>query len=337
MNVLVDSKIPFIKGMIESVPGVAKAEYIAPEEFTRERVADADALFIRTRTRCNAALLEGSKVRFIGTATIGHDHIDRQWCAEHGITTTNAPGCNAPGVAQWVFAAIAACLPDCRPEETTLGIVGVGHIGKIVERWARSIGFKVLLNDPPRAALEGPQGFVSLDEIASQADIITFHTPLTHPPHEHASYHLCNANFLSKLAKRPLLLNAARGAVVDTDALIAAHAASLTRDLCIDCWEGEPEIRKDLMDIAAIATPHIAGYSLEGKHRASAMLINSFRTWAGLPADAAIEAAVRVPNTPRSLEDISLNYNILADDAMFRNEHTAMERLRNSYNYRHEP
>ena len=337
MNVLVDNKIPFIEGMLEAIPNVTKAEYIAPEEFTRERVAEADALFVRTRTRCDASLLEGSKVRFIGTATIGYDHIDRQWCAEHGITTRNAPGCNAPGVAQWAFAAIAACLPYCRPEETTLGIVGVGHIGKIVESWARSIGFKVLLNDPPRAEAEGQQGFVSLDEIAAQADIITFHTPLTRQPDEHASYHLCNAEFLSKLAKRPLLLNAARGPVVDTDALIAAHAAGLTRALAIDCWEGEPEIRKDLMDIAAIATPHIAGYSLEGKQRASAMLINSFRTWAGLPLDPGVEAAVRVPNTPRSLEDISLSYNIMADDAMFRKEHTEMERLRNNYCYRHEP
>ncbi|MCF0214571.1 MAG: 4-phosphoerythronate dehydrogenase [Muribaculaceae bacterium] len=337
MKILVDNVIPFIEGLLERLPGVDSVEYVAPEYFTAENVADADALFVRTRTRCNASLLEGSRVKFIATATIGLDHIDRDWCADNGIFATNAPGCNAPGVAQWVFAAIAQCLPDCRPQETTLGIVGVGHIGRVVEAWARAIGFRVLLNDPPREAAEGPEGFVSLDTIAREADIVTFHTPLSRPPYPWPSWHLCGADFLSKLERKPVILNAARGPVVDTASLIAAYKAGLTGKLAIDTWEGEPVISKELMNIATVATPHIAGYSLQGKQRATAMTVNYFREFIGLPRDKQLEAAIRMPEAPASVADVARSYDILADDRMYRLAPDDMERLRDSYDFRNEP
>ena len=164
----------FVEGLLEQFGTV---KYLAPEEISAERVQKADALFIRTRNRCDAALLDGSQCRFIGTATIGTDHIDLPYCASRGITAVNAPGCNAPAVAQYVMASILAI--SNRPiEQYTLGIIRRGHVGSIVERWARRMGMEALVNDPPRQAAEGGDNWSTLDEIAERADIITVHTPL---------------------------------------------------------------------------------------------------------------------------------------------------------------
>ena len=176
MKIIVEKNIPYIQGLLEPFGTV---EYLSANEITADTVRDADALFVRTRTKCNAALLEGSRVKFIATATIGTDHIDLPYCREKGITVRNAPGCNAPAVAQYVFATIARWMEGkpMSPRELTLGVIGVGNVGKIIVRWARNLGFNVLECDPPRQRAEGGS-FVSLDEIARTADIITFHTPL---------------------------------------------------------------------------------------------------------------------------------------------------------------
>jgi len=156
MKIVIEKNIPFIKGLLEPW---AEISYLAPEEITPQNMADADALITRTRTRCNRELLEGSRCRFIATATIGTDHIDLDYCKEAGITVANAPGCNAPAVAQYVFASIAEVMKrqdDLRtPEELTLGVVGVGNVGRVIARWGRILGMKVLCCDPPRAEAEG--------------------------------------------------------------------------------------------------------------------------------------------------------------------------------------
>lgn len=313
MRILIENHIPFIRGIAEAAGHQVK--YLEPDEFTPENIKDADALIIRTRTKCNASLLEGSKVKRIATATIGTDHIDLDYCRSHGIEVFNAPGCNAPGVAQYVLSIIARLKPDCR----CLGIIGVGHVGSIVERWARSNGLNVLLCDPPRAALEGNEKFVSADEIARRCDVITFHVPLDRNTH-----HMINREWLNLVSPDALIINASRGPIADTQALLEAP-----QTLAIDCWEGEPEINRELLRKAAIATPHIAGYSLEGKQRATAMALHAI-----LPE---IEIPVPPVDESPSLTQIIESYDPIKDSEALKLNPSQFERLRNQYDYRKEP
>lgn len=306
---------------------------LAPGDFTPEAVAHADAIIIRTRTRADEALLGTSPVQFVGTATIGTDHIDLEWCHSHGITTSSAPGCNAPGVGQYVIAAaiqLGYKLPD-----TTIGIVGVGNVGRIVEQWARATGMKVMLCDPPRARREGSEGFCNLDQIAREADIISFHTPLTLSGPD-ATRHLISEDFLNSCRRKPVIINAARGAVADTQALIRAIDSGIIAAPVIDCWEGEPAISRELLSRAAIATPHIAGYSREGKMRATEMALTAFCNHFGLPMPAQLPDDLSVTPAPTA-DSIAASYDIMADDAMLRSNPSDFEHLRNSYNYRREP
>ena len=313
MRIIIESHIPFIRGIAESAGH--EVEYLAPEDFTPDRIKNADALIIRTRTKCNAALLDGSDVRIIATATIGTDHIDLDYCRRRGIAVHNAPGCNAPAVAQYVLSVIGRLKPECR----CLGIVGVGHVGSIVNRWASANGIKTLLCDPPRALKESPVGFVSLDEIARRCDVITFHVPL-----DSSTRHMIDREFLASVAPDALIINAARGPVADTEALLSA-----SQTLAIDCWEGEPQINLDLLAKAAVATPHIAGYSLEGKQRATAMALNAV-----LPA---INLPVAAYTAAPSMSEIMASYNPMADTAALKSAPRAFETLRNTYPYRPEP
>lgn len=311
MRILIESHIPFIQGQLE--PLGHEVEYLPPEDFTPERVKDADALIIRTRTPCNSALLSGSRVNHIVTATIGTDHIDLNYCRQHGIRVSNAPGCNAPAVAQYVLATIA----ETAPEASVIGIVGVGHVGSIVDRWARANGYRTLLNDPPLGLN------TSIETLCAQADVITFHTPL-----DSTTFHMVNSELLARCQRRPLIINAARGAIVDTLALIAAIEQGRVR-AAIDCWEGEPEISRPLLKLAAVATPHIAGYSLQGKQRATIMALQAIAP--ELPA-----ILPPVANAP-TLSAITESYSPLADTAALAANPEAFEQLRNNYAYRNEP
>lgn len=331
LRFVVDSYIPFLEGLLEPYGTV---EVLPPDQITPASVRNADALLVRTRTRCDASLLTGSRVRFVGTATIGKDHIDSRWCADNGITAVNAPGCNAPAVAQYVFAAIARLIN--RPvHQHVLGIVGVGHVGSIVERWARSLGMEVMRCDPPRERREGGEGWYTLQDIARRADIITFHTPLTREG-EDATWHLADAAFFDSLRRMPIVINAARGPVVDTPALIAAIDAGLVGHAVIDTWEGEPRINTELMHRAAIATPHIAGYSEAGKVRATRMVLDSMCRTLGLP-----HITMKVPDPPAiplavSLPQLAAGYDIMADDRILREAPDKFEKLRDTYNLRPE-
>ena len=346
MKIIVDSHIPHIRGLIEPR---AEVIYLEPADITREAVLDADALIVRTRTRCDSTLLDGSRVRFIGSATIGTDHIDLDYCASHGITVRNAPGCNAPAVAQWVFCAIDAWMRQrgiTTPEGLTLGIVGVGHIGSIVARWARQLGFNVLLNDPPKENSENGDGsfdvifepelhqknrpYFTLGELQRECDIITFHTPLTRDG-QWPTWHLCDQRFLDGLARCRLILDAARGPIADNAALMRWHG-----DVGLDCWENEPRISRDLLEKCIVATPHIAGYSAEGKQRGTAMMLEALNDFYGwdipiptIPAPATGAAQV-------TLDGIAASYDILADTAALKSDPAAFESLRNHYHHRPE-
>ena len=273
MKVIIDHKIPYIK---EAVSRIADEVVFLPgNAFTKEEVKDADALIVRTRTACNRELLEGSQVKFIATATIGYDHIDTEYCREAGITWTNCPGCNAGSVEQYVHSVLLLLKREkgLDLEKSTIGIVGVGHVGSRVKRMAEGLGMKVLLNDPPRTE-QGESGFVDLETIARECDVITFHTPLSREG-KYATFHLVNDEFLLSLKRTPYIVNSSRGEVVDTDALLAALVAGKVRDVVIDTWENEPDINQELLDVAFLATPHIAGYSADGKANATRMSLEA--------------------------------------------------------------
>ena len=330
-KVVVDRYIPFIQGAIERV--AREVVYLYPDEITPEAVRDADALMIRTRTRCNASLLEGSRCRFIATGTIGMDQFDAGYCRSRGIEITNAPGCNAPAVAQYVMAAIHRLRPG---GARRIGIVGVGHVGGTVEKWARANGMEVMRCDPPRARREGGDGFHTLNDIAGTCDVITFHTPLTREGAD-ATYHLADRAFFAAIRQKPVIINAARGGVVDEEAAMDALSAGTVDSLAIDCWEGEPRISRRTLDMAAIATPHIAGYSLQGKARATRMILDAFSRHFGLPR-LAMQREIPTPiaDSP-SIADIAAQYDIMADDRMLRSAPDTFESLRDNYHYRNEP
>ncbi len=283
MKVVIDHKIPYIKEAIEKIAD--EVVYLPGNAFTPEAVKDADALIVRTRTRCNRELLEGSQVKFIATATIGYDHIDTAYCQEAGITWTNCPGCNAGSVEQYIFSTL--CLLKEKKgldlKKATLGIVGVGHVGGRVKRMAEALGMKILLNDPPRAD-RGEEGFVDLETILRESDVITFHTPLNREG-KYATYHLVDEDLLFSLKRTPFIINASRGEVVDTASLLAALAAGKVRGAVIDTWEYEPCISRELLEVAFLATPHIAGYSADGKANATRMSLEALCKFFGIEAD----------------------------------------------------
>lgn len=333
MKILVENKVPFLHGLLEEY---ADVDYAHPDEITPQRVRDVDAMIVRTRTRCDASLLGGSRCRFVATATIGTDHIDLSWCASRGIAVANAPGCNAPAVAQYVFGTIAALRPALPMTAHTLAVIGVGHVGSIVARWARSLGMRVLLCDPPRSRAEGGTQWCSLADAAREADIITFHTPLTADGPDR-TLHLASEEWMLSLRRKPLVINAARGPVVDNAALVQALDRGLVGDAAVDCWEGEPHISHTLLERAAVATPHIAGYSREGKWRASQMALDALTARFGLPhIRLAEDAPLPVPDSVTS-SAVAASYNpLLADTPALKAHPEQFEQLRNDYSLRTE-
>lgn len=283
MKIVADNTVPYLKGIAEPFAEVA---YLDSKEFNPEAVKDADALIVRSIDKCDRKLLEGSRVRLITTATIGFDHIDTHYCEEAGITWKNAPGCNAVSVAQYVLASLVTL--SLRKGESlqgkTIGIVGVGHVGKIVERLCAAVGMRVLRNDPPRAEAEGEEGFVSLETIAREADVITLHVPLTKEG-RFATRHLADDNFFDRLERKPWFINSCRGPVHDTQALLRAKRDGKISEIILDCWENEPDIDRELLSLAAIATPHIAGFSADGKANGTRMCLENISMHFGVEVE----------------------------------------------------
>lgn len=337
MKVIVDDKIPYIREALSTL-GV-EVQYVEGSKITSDVVRDADALIVRTRTHCNAALLEGSQVQFIATATIGYDHIDTVYCESHGIYWTNAPGCNAASVRQYIQSVLLLLQKeqDLTLSRATLGVVGVGHVGKLVVEMARSWGMRVLCCDPPRAD-RGEQGFVSLETIAREADVITLHTPLTQEG-PHATYHLANEAFFNSLQRKPYFINTSRGETTDTAALLQALNEGKIAQCIIDVWEHEPNINLDLLDRCYLGTPHIAGYSADGKANATRMSLEALSRHFGLgnvpeilpppPPCTTISADSRA-------EALLSIYDPHTDSQALKNSSTLFEYLRGHYPLRRE-
>jgi erythronate-4-phosphate dehydrogenase len=347
MKIVVDDKIPYLEGVLEQY--FDEVIYSTGSHFFPERVKDADALLVRTRTQCNAELLEGSRVKMIATATIGHDHIDKEYCQRKGICWVNAPGCNAYGVVQYVLSALAhiSNVGYGSLEGKTLGIIGVGEVGRRIATIAPYLGLKVLLNDPPRARVENSTDFVDLDNLLQQSDIVTLHVPLIREGID-KTLRLADEHFFAKFGKPMVFVNASRGEVVDGGALKSAIANRMVPFSVLDVWENEPDVDLDLLRMVSIVTPHIAGYSLEGKSNGTSMTVNSILRFFGLEANPAWSPQ-NLPmldptivfnaknGTEQGIKDCILStYNIATDDAAFRARPDLFECLRGNYGVRRE-
>lgn len=329
MKIIADSAIPFLQGLFEPW---AEVRYLPGAAISPADVRDADALVVRTRTRCDEPLLAGSSVRLVATATIGFDHIDTAYCRSRNIRVTTAAGCNARGVLQWVAAVLVhlSHSQDWNPSQRTLGVVGVGHVGSLVEQYAREWGFRVVCCDPPRQEREHC-GFLPLEQVAAQADLLTFHTPL-----DTSTYHLAGAPLLAQLKPGAVVINSSRGSVVDSGALLhSGHPCVL------DVWEGEPRPDPALLERALLATPHIAGYSEQGKAMATAMAARAVAKVFDIPLGAWYPAQA-APSTPRPISwqelcrTIGSHYDIAAESERLKQSADDFESLRDNYRYRRE-
>ena len=365
MKIVADDKIPFLRGVLEPF---AEVVYLPGGAIGASDVRDADGLIVRTRTRCDRALLEGSSVKAVATATIGFDHIDTAWCERAGIAWSAAPGCNSGSVAQYVASAL--CVTALRRglhfEKMTLGVVGAGHVGSKVAAVGRALGMRVLLNDPPRQRAQEaglpspdsrPETFVSLDEIIAESDIITLHVPLTRDGCD-ATWHLFDAGRLSLLRPGQILINTSRGAVVDNAALREKLAAGPYQSCCLcstsailDVWEGEPLIDPGLARSVDLGTPHIAGYSADGKAAGTAAAVRFIASELGLPltkwsvpsipeCESGLRLVLDAAGKTRQevlCEAILKTYDIRRDSAALASDLSAFEALRGNYPVRREP
>lgn len=347
MKIVIDDKIPYIQGAFE---GVVEVLYLAGSKTTPEVVKDADAVVTRTRTICNEKLLAGSSVKFIATATIGYDHIDTDYCDAAGIKWTNAPGCNSKSVEQYIASTlmVLAETRNLNLKDLTIGVVGVGNVGSKVARIAELFGMNVLKNDPPRERAEGSAEFVSLKEVIEEADIITLHVPLNMKG-EDATFHLGDAEFFSGLKKKPVVINSCRGEVVDTLAVKEALKSSQIGAFVCDCWENEPDLDLELLALTEIATPHIAGYSKDGKATGTEMSVHAISQYFNLGLENWHPSGVELPEQPVfELDGSGLSkqqiiskailhtYDIRNDDADFRKDPAKFEQLRGDYPTRRE-
>ena len=347
MKIVADDKIPFLRSVLEPYADVI---YLPGRAITRKALADADALLTRTRTKCTGELLRGTKVRFIGTATIGFDHIDTQFCEKNGITWTNAPGSNSSSVHQYMAAALLKMASEFRLslKGKTIGIVGVGNVGSKVEKLAGILGMKILLNDPPRARKEGEKNFVSLIDILTESDIVTLHVPLNIVG-EDSTWHLLNEKNIKKLKKGAWLFNTSRGEVVETSALKKILSTGKLGGAVLDVWEHEPDIDLELMSKTFLSTPHIAGYSTDGKANGTSMIVNSLSEYFGLPLKDWYPDDVPSPDHPflsidgvgKTEEEIireavNHTYNIETDNINLRFSPADFEKLRGDYRMRRE-
>ncbi len=347
MLIVADSKIPFLEGVFEPY---ADVRYLDPGEITPETVRDADALIVRTRTKCNAALLEHSRVGIVATATIGTDHIDINWCITHGIVCASAAGCNAASVAQYMNSALlrVSLRHNVDLRRKTLGVIGCGNVGTKVAAAAAALGMNVLLNDPPRVCKEKLSGFVDLETIQREADFITLHVPLWDAEYgPWRTEHMADEAFFRGLKRKPFFFNASRGDVVDESALKDAIKSGLISGAVLDVWHNEPEIDRELLSLVDFATPHIAGYSADGKVNGTAMsveavakhfgiepLLNFFPAKVPAPANPVITLD---PASPHPLADaVFASYDIEVDDAALRAAPEQFEDLRGSYRVRRE-
>ncbi|MBN1416538.1 MAG: 4-phosphoerythronate dehydrogenase PdxB [Bacteroidales bacterium] len=347
MMVVADDKIPFLKGALEPFIDI---EYCPADQITPARIRHADALLVRTRTKCDSRLLEGSGVKFIATATIGFEHIDTDFCSQQGIYWTNAPGCNSASVNQYIASALVSLSrkKNFKLKDRVLGVVGVGNVGKKVVHTAEILNMHVYLNDPPRVRNEGVCGFLSLESIIRECDIISFHVPLSFDGPD-KTFHMVDESLLSRLNPGTILINSSRGEVVDTVALKKALHARQVHDLILDVWEGEPVIDRELLSMSTYATPHIAGYSADGKAKGTTMAVQALSRFFNLgiddwePEDLPLpdKTVIMIDCKELDAEDalgeaILATYRIEEDDQRLRDSVETFEKQRENYPLRRE-
>ena len=347
MKIIIDDKIPYIQGALEPF---AEVIYLPGSKTTAAVVRDADAIITRTRTKCNESLLAGSSVKIIASATIGYDHIDTDYCEHAGIKWTNAPGCNSKSVEQYIASALLVMSQKNRFQLAgkTIGVVGVGNVGSKVANIADIFGMRVLLNDPPRARMEGAKGFVELEQILEESDIITLHVPLNIGG-EDATFHMADESFFGRLKNKPVFINSCRGEVVKTDALKNAIKEGQVFGTVIDCWEKEPDLDPELLGLVDLATPHIAGYSRDGKAKGTEMSVQAVSRFLGLGASKWKPTHIEKPYAPEKLIDgtnksiqeilseaVLATYDIREDDARLRASIETFEKQRGDYPVRRE-
>lgn len=349
MQIVADENIPLLDEFFSAFGPIARHP---GRGIDRAALGDAEVLLVRSVTRVDRALLEGSRVRFVGTCTIGTDHLDLDYFAEAGIAWSSAPGCNARGVVDYVLGCLLALAETTgRPlAGLRYGVVGAGQVGGRLVQVLRGLGWPVLVCDPPRQAAEGGD-FVDLATILRECDVISLHTPL-----DAGTRHLLGAEQLRALRPGAWLINASRGPVVDNAALKAHLSAGADLQVALDVWEGEPLADPELAALCRIATPHIAGYSLDGKLRGTAQIYRAYCAAMGL------EERVRLADLlpPAWLEAVALHagaspewalaslcravYDPRRDDADFRRSlvgdaaqrKAAFDALRKHYPYRRE-
>jgi len=308
MLIVADENIPLLESFFADIGEIRR---VAGRRMTADDVRDADVLLVRSVTPVGPELLEGSRVRFVGTATIGTDHVDVAWLKEQGIGFSAAPGCNANSVVEYVLSVLSLHAERCGladGNELSVGIVGVGNVGGCLASRLQRLGFKVRLCDPPRAEAEGAEGpeFASLEEVL-KCDVISLHTPLTREG-SHPTYHMLDESRLSQLDSNQLLINSGRGEVIDNQALKARLTQDNAPSVALDVWENEPGIDPELVDAVWLATPHIAGYSLEGKVRGTEMIYQALSHYLGLPVRK--KAGQYLPEPPLS----KLTFTATADE-----------------------
>lgn len=336
MKIVVDDKIPYIRETIYQLAD--EVVFLSGAAITADDVKDADVLVVRTRTHCNQQLLEGSKVQLVVTATIGYDHIDTEWLESAGIRWTNCPGCNSGSVAQYIECSLLLLEQQkgLSLRQSTIGIVGCGHVGSKVKAVAERLGMRVLVCDPPLASTPSPltSHFVSLDEIERNSDVITFHVPLTKEG-DYATWHLADDDFFHRLSRVPYIINTSRGEVVDNKALLLAIEEGRVRDAIIDVWENEPHPDATLLDKVFIGTPHIAGYSADGKTNADNMVIDAICQQFGLSHPGIIAPPALPKDFHYTGNPLEL-YNPMDDSQKLKAMSSLFEQLRNNYPLRRE-
>lgn len=347
MKIVADPNIPCVQ---EAFGQLGEVRLVPGREIAASTTRDADVLLVRSVTPVNAALLDGSQVKFVATATIGVDHIDEKYLSQKGIGFASAQGSNANSVAEYVVAAMLeiAHRQKFRLRDKTLGVIGVGHVGERVVRYAEALGMRVLQNDPPRQRAERLPHFVPLARVLAEADIITLHVPLTREGPD-ATFHLFDKDRLSALElRKPALINTSRGAVVDNKALLKAIDGEWLRGAVLDVWENEPNISPELLDVVDIGTPHIAGYSFDGKVNGARMIYEAVCEFFKLPPT--WTPKLPPPPVPRIELTVSSGdddedvlrrvarrvYDITTDDSMLREDVRSFDKLRAEYPVRRE-
>lgn len=329
MKILVDENMPYVEPLFGDLGTIIP---VNGRRLTPEQVRDADVLLVRSVTQVNAALLaDNARLKFVGSATIGTDHVDLAYLAERNIPFANAPGCNAIAVGEFAFMAMLELAQRYHSplKGKVVGIVGAGNTGSATAKCLEAYGVTVLLNDPLKAAAGDSRTFVSLDTLMQQADIICLHVPITRTG-EHKTLHLFDESRLMALKPNSWLINCCRGDVIDNKALIKVKSLREDLKLVLDVWEGEPHPLPELVDVVDLATPHIAGYSLEGKARGTFMLYQALCQHLNIPANKSLSAllpafnvkamALRaMPDEHALLQLTRFVYDLRDDDRAFRN------------------